>query len=816
MKTLIAILLALFCITTANAVEWTKISSPNNNNSLVINEIKCHKDGKLYAATDSGLFVFNNDSISWNKLIVPNYEDSSFQSIHFNSSGHIFCKVQNERILRTTDMGKSWIEIYKISCNEVPKCSITGFHVNKKGNLFIIDRNITANSLKLLHSTDNGDSWNIIENYRFLNNCDECEADLFMTGKSNSIYYLFSDAKSSLTILSSPDGVSGWVDNTNDVTRRFKFTNDINDEIYVGTGTNKPALFKYNGIDTVTLIDLSKTNYLSFSAFKAVDTIILVATNKDVMYLSADNGETFQLYSLGTKNNTIRSFSYDILGYYYCITNEGIYRSTKPIQKEPFSLPTLTTTAVTTITNNTASSGGNITGNGNLPITAQGVCWSTTEHPTISNDTTCEILSNVGSYTSRLENLSQNTKYYVRAYATNSLGTGYGEELNFTTVKSFATLSTDTIISITSNSAKSGGKIFDDGGSKIIERGVCWSTSQFPDINNDTTSDTGTSSYPSSYTSNITKLNHNTTYYVRAYATNSAGTAYGDQRMFITLPEIPKLKTREVTNITDNSANTGGDDLDDGGSNITEKGVCWSTSPNPVIDNPNNQKKGTGSNSYPCNITGLIHNTTYYVRAYATNSLGTSYGECLSFKTKISVPKLLSPINSASKVSLSPTFTWNIVSKFSNYEINVISKDGKDFRQPTVTDSKKVIAGLNEFTLYKWKVRAVSDADTSDWSEEWSFTTDGGTSVEDDTSKFNTDFNISPNPATDNISISFSNSELSNPSISIFNSLGIEMKYKLSDGSSINISTKEFPSGIYYCTLNSGMNRITKSFMVVK
>ena len=81
---------------------------------------------------------------------------------------------------------------------------------------------------------------------------------------------------------------------------------------------------------------------------------------------------------------------------------------------------------------------------------------------------------------------------------------------------------------------------------------------------------------------------------------------------------------------------------------------------------------------------------------------------------------------------------------------------------------------------------------------------------------------IKPNPATDYITISYPNSEILKTSISIFNSLGIEMKFKpseswqRSDGSSISFSTEDFPSGIYYCTMNIGMNRITKSFVVVR
>ncbi|HRZ42859.1 MAG TPA: FISUMP domain-containing protein [Bacteroidales bacterium] len=92
-------------------------------------------------------------------------------------------------------------------------------------------------------------------------------------------------------------------------------------------------------------------------------------------------------------------------------------------------------------------------------------------------------------------------------------------------------MSTDTVSNISQHTASSGGNITSDGGATITSRGVCWSTSPSPDINDDTTSNgTGTGSF----TSNITGLNPSTTYYVRAYAVNSAGTAYGNQVDFTT------------------------------------------------------------------------------------------------------------------------------------------------------------------------------------------------------------------------------------------------------------------------------------------
>ena len=91
--------------------------------------------------------------------------------------------------------------------------------------------------------------------------------------------------------------------------------------------------------------------------------------------------------------------------------------------------------------------------------------------------------------------------------------------------------------------------------------------------------------------------------------------------------------TNEVTEITANSAKCGGNVTDDGGRDVTLRGVCWSTSPNPTI-NDNYTVDGSGEGEFISNMTGLTPNTTYYVRAYATNRAGTSYGEQMSFTTE--------------------------------------------------------------------------------------------------------------------------------------------------------------------------------------
>jgi PKD repeat protein len=193
------------------------------------------------------------------------------------------------------------------------------------------------------------------------------------------------------------------------------------------------------------------------------------------------------------------------------------------------------------------------------------------------------------------------------------------------------TVSTNSVSSITSNSAVCGGNVTSDGGSTVTTRGVCWGTSSNPTTSNfKTTNGTGTGSF----TSYIYGLNSGTTYYVRAYAINSNGTSYGSNVSFITTSAstTPTVTTSSVSSITSNSAVCGGDVTSDGGATVTARGICWSTSPNPITSN-SKTNDGSGTGSFTSYIYGLSPLTTYYVRAYATNNNGTSYGSNMIFAT---------------------------------------------------------------------------------------------------------------------------------------------------------------------------------------
>ena len=315
----------------------------------------------------------------------------------------------------------------------------------------------------------------------------------------------------------------------------------------------------------------------------------------------------------------------------------------------PIVLPSLTTINVTSVTLTTASTGGAITSDGNDAVTARGVCWAKTASPAITDFKTTDG-TGTGAFTSNLTGLTPATTYYVRAYATNSVGTAYGNEISFTTSSGgVPTLTTTNITSITMTSAVSGGNITTDGGGSVTARGICWAISTSPTLANSKTTDgTGTGAF----TSNLTGLTSGSTYYVRAYATNSAGTAYGNELSFTaTSVQLPTLTTAGITSITPTSAVSGGNISADGGGSVTARGICWATATSPIIAN-SKTTDGTGTGAFTSNLTGLTSGSIYYVRAYATNSAGTAYGNELSFTaTSVQLPTL----TTAGITSITPT-----------------------------------------------------------------------------------------------------------------------------------------------------------------
>ena len=447
---------------------------------------------------------------------------------------------------------------------------------------------------------------------------------------------------------------------------------------------------------------------------------------------TASAGYTYLLTALLPETQYfVRAYAQNKIGVVY--GEEKTFTTTKEIMS-----PTVTTAAITQITETTAVAGGNVTSDGGAEITERGVVYATTQNPTTNN---IKVKSGTGTglFTCNLTGLQQNTTYYVRAYAINEKGTAYGEGVKFITNKQIVlpSVTTATVTQITETTAVAGGNVTSDGGAEITERGVVYATTQNPTTNNiKVKSGTGTGSF----TCNLTGLQPNTKYYVRAYAINSKSTAYGEEVTFTTNKQIvlPSVITATVTQITGTTALVGGNVTSDGGASVTERGVVYATTQNPTTNNTK-VMSGTGTGSFTCNLTGLQQNTTYYVRAYAMNSKGTAYGEEVTFTTL--VPIVLPTLTTSSVTQITETSAvagGNVTSDggASVTERGVVYSINQN---PTTADNKIPngsgmgsftcnLTSLQPNTTYYVRAYAVNSKGTA-YGEEVSFTTKEQSSI---------------------------------------------------------------------------------------
>lgn len=289
------------------------------------------------------------------------------------------------------------------------------------------------------------------------------------------------------------------------------------------------------------------------------------------------------------------------------------------------TLPQLITTEPTNVSMFSALVGGDVQKDNGYAITMRGVCYSTSENPTISDNYVVRG-SALGQYLCELTNLQAQTVYYARAFATNANGTSYGNQVSFTTLQApeVFTLSAQ---AVTSHSALVGGGYTSDGGTNITACGICYSFTHYPTIDDMCVAH----AVSSSFECELSDLRPGTVFYARAYVTNEYGTAYGNEITFTTLTNIPVVNTLGITNQTASTVDVQAMVVSDGGFAVTKRGVCYSTNPQPTIaDNIVTNDVGIGS--YTCTISKLQAGTTYYVRAFATNSEGTGYGEIKEVK----------------------------------------------------------------------------------------------------------------------------------------------------------------------------------------
>lgn len=431
----------------------------------------------------------------------------------------------------------------------------------------------------------------------------------------------------------------------------------------------------------------------------------------------------------GNIQNTITGLTAGVLYYIRPYVADG--NSTAYGDVSSFNLvsaPVLKTKEVTDVKEYSAVSGGENISDFNDAITQKGVVWSISNTPTLDKDSFTKEGSGKDNFSSTLNNLEPGTTYYVRAYATNVNGTGYGEVRSFTTKSTIPTVNTVNITGVTSSSAQLAGSVSATGGADVTERGFVYSKATNPTISSTkVTCGTGAGEYSST----LNELDYATTYYVRAYAINAVGVAYGSELSFNTAAIAASITTTAVSEITSTTAVSGGTITNDGGSFVQQKGIIWSTSHNPTTALNTKTSEGTGNTAFSSSMTGLKPNTTYYVRAYVTTGISTEYGNEVSFTTEKGLAQIST--STATNIGTTSVTLGGNVSFDGGLSVTERGVVWSTSQNPTTSSSKKTngtgegeytcdITGLYPGTIYYFRAYAINSAGTV-YGEEKSFTT---------------------------------------------------------------------------------------------
>ena len=297
-------------------------------------------------------------------------------------------------------------------------------------------------------------------------------------------------------------------------------------------------------------------------------------------------------------------------------------------------LPTLTTSAIINITSSAATCGGTIINEGTGTIIARGVCWSSGTSPSIKDNKTIDG-AGAGTFASNLSGLNGGTEYFVRAYATNSAGTGYGMAISFTTLGQPPTATSQPATDITINSCTLNGTVNANYLSTVVnfEYGLTTSYGQTTtSIQSPLTGNTDTN-----VSATLTGLSINTVYHFRVKTINSLGTIFSNDMAFKTLGDKPSTTTLEASNIRSSTATLNSTINANylSTSVIFEYGTTTSYGSSSIpVQSPVN---GNSDIILSTDLTGLTPGFIYHFRVKAENQLGSSYGNDKTFTTPIIV-----------------------------------------------------------------------------------------------------------------------------------------------------------------------------------
>ena len=279
---------------------------------------------------------------------------------------------------------------------------------------------------------------------------------------------------------------------------------------------------------------------------------------------------------------------------------------------------------------------GAVTADHGLAVSEVGFCWSAeSRQPTVEQSQSVKLDgASAKRFSATIEGLMANTRYYVRAYAKNEKGTGYSATVEFTSdTEQVVSLTQAMVTAFTASTATISAQMTTTEKTKVLEKGVCYGTALNPDVNGAKLKDASTDA--KLVTATLTGLKEGQVYHARAYAVTRDGTFYsGDVQFQTETTYAPTLTTITVYDKTETGVKIRSSVATNGGLDITEKGIVYSsTEAEPTLEKGTKVVATGEGNDISVTLSNLKGGTTYFACAYATNAKGTGYGVVGEFAT---------------------------------------------------------------------------------------------------------------------------------------------------------------------------------------
>ena len=434
----------------------------------------------------------------------------------------------------------------------------------------------------------------------------------------------------------------------------------------------------------------------------------------------------------------------------YATNHTGVgYSETLRVKTNPTLAPTVSTISQKEATDRSVTIEAMVNEEGTSAVTQVGFCWSTSNQTPTTNDEHADLTESYkgenNAFSLLMDELKLGTTYYIRAYATNEVGTTYSEVSIFTTADpQTPELSTTTQKESTDFTITVEAEITDGGTSDVKEVGFCWSAeNKEPTLKDSSVKLTDQLKGDNkTFGTTLKDLKPSTTYYIRSYATNEEGTTYGEVITFTTAeakaPALSATTQKETGNF---SVSLETQITDAGTTAVTETGFCWSsTNKEPTIKDSHinlTSQLSDGKTTISTTLEDLKPGTTYYIRAYATNKQGTTYGDVITFTTAQAKAPTISVITKKA----SEDFSVTIEAQVTDAGTSDVNKAGfcwsTSNQNPTMTDTTKdltsqldgknttlstTLSDLKPNTTYYIRAYAVNGEGTT-YSETFTFKT---------------------------------------------------------------------------------------------